>query len=102
MLTPFNEGRFKGVVKWYNTKLKYGFVTITPRKKDITRGAQIFIHENDIQDITKQLFEDEVVEFDVISKTSPYDGRISYKAVKVCKIRSGSGLFSGVCRGSEF
>lgn len=102
MLTPFNEGRFKGVVKWYSKKLKYGFVTITPRKKDITKGAQIFIHENDIQDITKQLFEDEMVEFDVISKISPYDGRISYKAVKVCKIRSGSGLFSGVCRGSEF
>lgn len=102
MLKPFNEGRFRGAVKWYSTKLKYGFVTITPKKNDITKGSQIFLHENDIQDKTKQLFEDEMVEFDLISTVSPYDGRISYKAVKICKIRSGSGLFPGVCRGSDF
>lgn len=101
MLTRYPK-KFKGVVKWYNPKLKFGFAHISPKIDDITKGAQIFIHENDIAGGTKCVFENELISFTLIEKETGKDGRVRYQAVEICKIRSGSDYISVFGQGADF
>ncbi len=57
------ESKKKGIVKWYNLDLRYGFITVLDTNTDI------FVHKNNIQsDLRyKCLFKGEYVELDIIN-----------------------------------
>ena len=69
----------KGTVKWFNKEKGFGFINIENEERDI------FVHYSQIQIVGyKELFENDVVKFDLIEKES------GLQAINVKKIKSNS------------
>ena len=69
----------QGTVKWFNKEKGFGFINIENEERDI------FVHYSQIQIVGyKELFENDVVKFDLIEKES------GLQAINVKKIKSNS------------
>lgn len=74
----------QGTVKWFNKEKGFGFINIENEERDI------FVHYSQIQIVGyKELFENDVVKFDLIEKES------GLQAINVKKIKSNSTNIQG-------
>ena len=74
----------QGTVKWFNKEKGFGFISIENEERDI------FVHYSQIQIVGyKELFENDVVKFDLIEKES------GLQAINVKKIKSNSTNIQG-------
>lgn len=74
----------QGTVKWFNKEKGFGFINIENEERDI------FVHYSKIQIVGyKELFENDVVKFDLIEKES------GLQAINVKKIKSNSTNIQG-------
>ena len=79
----------QGTVKWFNKEKGFGFINIENEERDI------FVHYSQIQIVGyKELFENDVVKFDLIEKES------GLQAINVKKIKSNSTNIQGNKKGS--
>lgn len=94
-------GRYVGIVKRWDHERCFGFIAMLSKDRHLTKEQLVFIHSDEIKEEYKNLFEEQVVEFDLY-QNSINDKKTAFKAREMKQIRSGYKLFSGVSRGSEF
>lgn len=94
-------GRYVGIVKRWNPMRGYGFVCMLKGNRHITDNNLVFVYRNDVNEEYKNLFDQQVVEFDLYEIHTD-DKKVQYKARDLRQIRSGFKIFSAVWRGSEF
>jgi cold shock CspA family protein len=73
VVTPSPNVRTTGVVKWFNNKTGYGFITINSGKDT---GKDIFVHHSSINVEKKQykyLVQGEYVEFEIIPVNNKHE-----------------------------
>ena len=81
------KNRHIGVVKWFNNKSGYGFLTVM--SEDSFNGKDIFVHHSSItskEDLYKYLVQGEYVEFNVESMKSEAH---EYQATGIRGIKNG-------------
>lgn len=83
------QQRNVGMVKWFNNKTGYGFVTVL---SDQQEGKDIFVHYKSIRSVDqedsnyKYLVQGEYVEFDIVR---PANEKHEYHAVDITGIKGG-------------
>lgn len=92
-LTTHDHGDFHGIVKWFDRKKGFGFITVLSSTDDEHMRKDIFVHHTDISTQTarfKNLFQGEYVSFEL---TDNVEGEnYDYKATNV------RGAFGGPLR----
>jgi CspA family cold shock protein len=84
-VVPVQHARTTGVVKWFNNKTGYGFITINIGEKT---GTDIFVHHSSINVEKKQykyLVQGEYVEFEII----PVNNKHQYQSHNISGINGG-------------
>jgi cold shock CspA family protein len=80
-------GRMTGIVKWFNNKSGFGFITVC--SDNAHKGTDIFAHYSAIRDSKTQykyLLQGEYVEFDLVStETGPH----KFNASEICGVMGG-------------
>lgn len=95
------KGRFTGIVKRWDAVRGYGFLCLLKPDRYHAMDNLVFIHRSDIKEEYKELYEQQVVNFDL------YENRINknkvvFKARELRQIRSGSNYISVFGKGAEF
>jgi cold shock CspA family protein len=100
-MTDNKIGRYIGIVKRWDYVRGYGFIVMLKKHRDLTEQQLVYIHRNEIREDYKELYDQQVVEFDLYA--SPVnENKKTFKARELRQIRSGFKLFSSVSRGSKF
>jgi len=89
-------GKYTGIVKNWNKSRGYGFIAMLKKERHLTQNRLVFVHRSNVKEDYTDLFEQQVVTFDL------YKSEQGYVAQELRQIRSGYKLFSQVRRGSEF
>jgi cold shock CspA family protein len=81
-MTDTQDTRYIGIVKWFNNKSGYGFITLTPpdgaETRDIFVHHSAITHKGDNMDCYRYLILGEYVEFSIFCpKNSTYDEQCS-------------------------
>jgi cold shock CspA family protein len=80
-------GRMTGIVKWFNNKSGFGFITVC--SDNAHKGTDIFAHYSAIRDSKTQykyLLQGEYVEFDLVSTET---GTHKFNASEICGVMGG-------------
>ena len=80
-------GRMTGMVKWFNNKAGFGFITVCSENSH--KGTDIFAHYSAIRDSKTQykyLVQGEYIEFDLVTSKS---GQHKYNASDICGVLGG-------------
>jgi len=80
-------GRMTGMVKWFNNKSGFGFITVC--SESAYKGTDIFVHYSKIRVSNSQykfLIQGEYVDFDLISNDT---GTHKFNASDVCGVNNG-------------
>lgn len=76
--------KYMGVVKWFSSKLGYGFITVCDNSE--MKGKDLFVHHIDIKPTNsnyRTLFKGEYTEFEII------EGKKDLQAVNITGINNG-------------
>jgi len=83
------DPRYTGIVKWFNNKAGFGFITVCDEGNQYT-GKDIFVHYTFIRVLNlqyKYLVQGEYVNFTIVASESDAH---EYQAIDVCGVKGGS------------
>jgi hypothetical protein len=86
------QERNVGMVKWFNNKTGYGFITVLSDAANQNEGKDIFVHYKSIRTVDqedsnyKYLVQGEYVEFDIVR---PANEKHEYHAVDITGMKCG-------------